>query len=120
MVSAAVMVDVLTPELVLEKVSALGDSEFVTAPENVLASMYYTSGARATLVSTAPRVASFGTIRGSDGSIELYDDRVVLVDRDGTELRSFEAAPERSREATDAYTMILQALREGKTIYPEK
>lgn len=115
--TAVMMVEALTRDLRLEKVSALGDWEFSGAPGNVLASLYFEGGIQATISSIASKGEYFGTVLGEDGSIRIGKGRIDLLRRDGSLAESVEASPALLTGSSVAYPMILRALREGVTVF---
>lgn len=115
-----ITVEHLASSLTLEKVSALGDWKFSDAPENVLASLYYKEGLRATFSSVAPPLDSIGTVLGDDGSILLKKERLDLLHVDGSRVSAVAVSPSLLKGDSPAYTMILSALRDGKTVFTAK
>lgn len=115
--TALITVEQLTSNMTLNKVSALGDSDFTNTPKHVLASLYYKEGIRVTISSAASTRDSFGTILGDDGSIDIGKERVDLLHQDGSLIRSVAVSPKVLRGA-HAFPMIKRALREGITVYP--
>ena len=118
--TAVKTVEYVCRERGLEKVSALGDWVFTKTPENVMASLYYSGGLRASVSSAGSTLSSYGTVLGDKGSIVLRDGGIDLLDSGGNVMDSISVSPESFTEGSVAYPMILQALRKGVTVYPGK
>lgn len=104
----------------LEKVSALGDWVFSRAPENVLASLYFSGGLRASVSSAVSTLPSYGNVLGDKGSIVLRGGGIDLLGVDGSVVDSVLVIPQRYEKSSVAYPMILKGLRQGVTVYAEK
>ena len=116
--TAVKTVEYVCRERGLEKVSACGDWEFAKIPENVMASLYFSDGLRASISSAGSTSGSYGAIMGDKGSIVLQDAGIYLLDVRGNVLDSIPVLPEIFSEESVAYPMILRALRKGTTVYP--
>ncbi len=116
--TALITVEQLTQNLELEKVSALGDSNFSDIPENVLTSLYFKEGPRATISSIPSTRDYFGTVLGDDGSIHLKKQRLDLLHKDGTMVNSVAVSPIPLSGSSQALPMIQHALRKGVTVFP--
>ncbi len=113
-------VEAVTKGHALEKVSAAGDQEFEGVPENVLATLYYKKGFRATITSGRSSEASLGTVRGEGGSILIGATGLELLDEAGNHEQSVALTQGGESGTPGSLGYVVRALREGVTVFPEK
>lgn len=112
-------VESLTQDYTLEKVSAAGDTEFDEHPDHVLTTLYYKEGFRATLSSGPSPHPSHGTIRGEAGDIVVTNTHLDLRNKKGEHEATYPLTLKGSDSPPSTLAYILQALRQGVTVFPE-
>lgn len=118
--TAAITIEQLVQKRMLEKVGALGNQDFVDTPDDFLATLYFDRGLRATIVSTTPVDDVIGVVRGEQGSIIFRRTELTVLDKADSvkvtspiELRALSGG-------SRSYPLILEALREEKTVFVEQ
>lgn len=111
-------VETVTKGYTLEKVSAAGEPDFEQEPKHFLATFYYKEGFRATLSSGPSPHSSLGTVRGEAGDIIVSATRLEVLDKAGKLQESLTLNHSDSDEAPSTLAYIVQALREGVTVFP--
>lgn len=112
------VVETLTQGIELEKVGALGAPEFVGAPKDVLVTLYYKGGLRATITSGKSALPSLGTVRSTDGDVLIHDERMEVFDKEGRLQQSFIFESQRVGVTHRLLELVIRSLQEGKTIFP--
>ena len=116
--TSAITVEMVTRDLALEKVASLGDAAFDGMPANVLSTLYYANGLRATITSAPVIQGRIGVLRGSTGSITITAKKMTVTNASGHVVDEPPIYLRTTSGGSATLPLILQALREEKTIFP--
>ncbi|MFP6581753.1 MAG: hypothetical protein VCD00_04280 [Candidatus Hydrogenedentota bacterium] len=118
--TAAITIEQLAQKRMLEKVGALGNQDFVDTPDVFLSTLYFDRGLRATIVSITPVDGVIGVVRGEQGSIILRRAELTVLDKADSVKLTAPIVLRALSGGSRTYPLILEALREEKTVFAEK